>query len=227
MSWWLDEIFWWLLLRVSFWGVNQGKEKLQDACQIWDWVCEWNPLHDRVHMCVRIACVCVCVLKRPGSFQITCQRLTSPTPQSTLHRGQLGPAPRLLWCQLSFFLFFLPHSTFFFPVLHSVMSSAPADLASQCCFLPEVNKVRIVSDTEVSRRLPLVLVRVADFWQSTIHTCPNTTQEMHIMLQSITYARFQCQKRLLLFWDQLSDLATIAGCKWMPWAKRDANWSAE
>lgn len=59
MSWWLDEIFWWLLLRVSFWGVNQGKEKLQDACQIWDWVCEWNPLHDRVHMCVRIACVCV------------------------------------------------------------------------------------------------------------------------------------------------------------------------
>lgn len=53
------------------------------------------------------ACVCVCVqlvsvfvLIAPGSpaqTKLPVRGLTSPTPQSTIHRGQLGHAVRLLW----------------------------------------------------------------------------------------------------------------------------------
>lgn len=47
-------------------------------------------------------CVCVCEAcvvgsREPSSGQITCQELTSPTPKPTIHRGQQGPALRLLW----------------------------------------------------------------------------------------------------------------------------------
>lgn len=127
-------------------------------------------------------------------------------------------------CDLSaFFLSLLLHSTFpVLVVLHSLISSA--NLASQCCLLPEVSKVRIVSDTEVSRHLPSVLVRIPDFWQCTVHTCPNTTRDAYdaAVYYLCTLPKPETSSPILrpTFWS------TTASCKWMPWAKGDANWPA-
>lgn len=90
---------------------------------------------ERVHMhksfrngvCVSVCeCSCVCqasvsVLLAPGSpaqTKLPVRGLTSPTPQSTIHRGQPGHAVRLLWyvtlASLSLFSLYLFHCGSFY-----------------------------------------------------------------------------------------------------------------
>lgn len=68
------------------------------------------PAHQKLkRVCVLGRCMCVVGPRGPSSDQITCQGLTSPTPQPTIRRGQPARALRLVWTVklTRLFLFFL------------------------------------------------------------------------------------------------------------------------
>lgn len=71
----------------------------------------------RDSLCVSLS-MCIFDPREPGSDQITCQGLTSPTPQPIIHRGQLGSAPRLQRSVISTSFAFSPHLSFFLSYTH-------------------------------------------------------------------------------------------------------------
>lgn len=117
----------------SFWRASPNIGSLR-------WFGQCQTVQVLLGECVRVCEACVVGSREPSSGQITCQELTSPTPKPTIHRGQQGPALRLLWfvsstslslflspCQnttsLSLSLFHLLSLPFFFLFLSVVNAS--------------------------------------------------------------------------------------------------------